>query len=108
MPTHDLEVRLHGEPKIGSLNPEGFSRPANFFRHAPLVFECEQMLDDRIAERDVEGARLDLTYIRRDSRQRNNIAVLLNFGTEVQYRNFDVVAVRPATLLPERVGTSNI
>src|SRR4051812_10827296 len=49
LPPDHVEVRLHREPVVGSLDPIRGRQPHDFPRHRPLLLDGEKMLDHRVA-----------------------------------------------------------
>jgi len=77
-------MRLHGKPEVRRLDPVGSSDSLRLRGHATLVFEGKQMLDDRVAENNIEASVAELAEVHRVSDEGPDVFVLLLFGKEIK------------------------
>jgi hypothetical protein len=101
-------MRLHGKPEIWRLHPKRFSDPSDLRSHSALVLKGEKVLDNRIAKNHVNAVVTKFREIRRVTRERMNVRMLLFFRDEVQSQNLDINALVPATIFPKRICTAYV
>lgn len=108
MPPDEVKVRLYREPIIRRLYPKRFSDALNFPCHLALVFEREQVLDDRIAKNHVQAAIVELSEIPGVTGEWGYVGVPLFFCDKVQSENLNIRALVPAPIFPKRIGATYV
>ena len=101
-------MRFHREPEVRSLDPVSFTNALDFRCHAPLIFESEQMLDDRVAEGNIEAAVAELGEVGGIARDRLDVFVPLLLRDKIQTEYLDIGPASPAPILPKFVFASHV
>src|SRR5579862_8839766 len=108
LPARNMKMRLHREPEVRSLDPVSFTNALDFRCHAPLIFESEQMLNDRVAESDIEAAVAELGEVGGIARDRLDVFVPLLLRDKIQTEYLDICPAGPAPIFPKFVFASNV
>src|SRR5665213_3167967 len=93
-------VRLYREPHIRRLYPKGLPHAPNFRSHLDLLFEAEKMLDDRVAEGQIERTVCE--------RQRRGIRQNVRLASHVQDRNSRFRQSHRMCQIPEKGAATDV
>lgn len=108
LPADEVKMRLYREPIIRRLYPKRLSDTLNFPCHLALVFEREQVFDDRIAKSYIHAAIAELSEIPGVTGEWGYVRVPPVLCDEVQSEDLDVRAPVPAPIFPKRVRATYV